>query len=116
MPLIKSAIKKAKQDLTRTERNRHFKTKMQTMYKNIQKFVSSWETAKATAFISEAFSSIDTACKKGLIHKNNAANKKSLLAKLTWWTPVVKKETAKKVVEKKAPAKKVAAKKAPVKK
>jgi ribosomal protein S20 len=40
MPLIKSAIKKAKQDVVKTDRNRHYKTKMQTMYKNIQKFVT----------------------------------------------------------------------------
>jgi len=40
MPLIKSAIKKAKQDVLKTERNRHFKTRMQTLYKNIQKFVT----------------------------------------------------------------------------
>jgi len=111
MPLIKSAIKKAKQDTKKTERNRHFKTKMQTMYKNIQKFVAAWEVEKATNFISEAYSDIDKAAKKNLIHKNNAANKKSLLAKLVWSTP-----TSTKAEAKKAPAKKPAVKKAPVKK
>lgn len=111
MPLIKSAIKKAKQDVVKTERNRHFKTRMQTFYKNIQKFVSDWETEKAASFISEAFSAIDIAAKKNIIHKNNAANKKSLLAKLVWSTPAATKKEVKK-----APAKKPAAKKAPVKK
>ena len=111
MPLIKSAIKKAKQDTVRTERNRHYKTQMQTMYKNIQKFVEAWEMDKATSFISEAYSVIDVACKKNIIHKNNAANKKSSLAKLVWSTPAAPKKEVKK-----APAKKPAAKKAPAKK
>lgn len=106
MPLIKSAIKKAKQDVLKTERNRHFKTRMQTLYKNIQKFVTAWEKDKAVNFISEAYSAIDIAAKKNIIHKNNAANKKSLLAKMVWSTPpstkkeAVKKEVIKKTVKK----------------
>lgn len=115
MPLIKSAIKKAKQDLVRTKRNRHYKTKMQTMYKNVQKFVAAWETDKAVSFISEAFSVIDVACKKGIIHKNNAANKKSLLARLVWSTPASNKKEVKKATPK-TTVKKPAAKKASTKK
>ena len=105
MPLIKSAIKKAKQDVIKTNRNRHYKTKMQTMYKNIQKFVSAWKIKEAANFISEAYSVIDTACKKNIIHKNNAANKKSLLAKLVWSTPAAPKpkSTTKKTTKKTAP-------------
>lgn len=116
MPLIKSAIKKAKQDVVRTERNRHYKTKMQTLYKNIQKFIWAWETEKATSFISEAYSVIDTAAKKNIIHKNNAANKKSSLAKLVWSTPATPKKEVEKAPAKKAAAKKPAAKKTTAKK
>ena len=120
MPLTKSAIKKAKQDILRTERNRHYKTKMQTMYKNIQKFVRAWEQDKALSFISEAYSAIDTACKKGIIHKNNAANKKSLLAKLVGSTPASSKKevkkTTSKTTEKKTSSKKTTTKKTAEKK
>lgn len=116
MPLIRSAIKKAKQDVLRTNRNRHFKTRMQTMYKNIKKFVEVWETEKAKWFISEAYSAIDTAAKKNIIHKNNAANKKSKLAKMVWATPATTKKEAKKASAKKPTVKKTATKKAPAKK
>ena len=87
MPLIKSAIKKVKQDQKRYERNMHFKHKMLTLYKNVQKYVKAWDLEKAKSFISEAYSAIDTAAKKHIIHKNNAARRKSKLAKLVWATP-----------------------------
>lgn len=115
MPLIKSAIKKAKQDVVKTERNRHFKTKMQTLYKNIKKFIDWWEKEKAENFISEAYSSIDVAAKKNIIHKNNAANKKSVLARMVWSTPAAAKKEVKKAPAKKA-APKAAAKKSATKK
>jgi len=116
MPIIKSAIKRAKQTVWKTERNKHFKTKMLTLCKNITKLVETWEKNKASEFISEAFSSIDTSCKRGLIHKNNANRKKSQLANLVWSTPASVKEKVKKPVAKKAPAKKAPVKKTVAKK
>lgn len=104
MPIIKSAIKRAKQTNVKTERNKHFRTRMLTLYKNIKKLVAWWEKEKAANFISEAFSSIDVASKKNIIHKNNAARKKSELAKIVWSTPTSKKK------ETKTTAKKTAAK------
>ena len=35
MPIIKSAIKRAKQNLRANIRNKHYKTKMLTMYKKL---------------------------------------------------------------------------------
>lgn len=107
MPIIKSAIKRQKQTFWKTERNKHFKTKMLTLYKNIVKLVSWWKKEEAATFINEAFSSIDTAQKRNLLHKNNAARKKSNLAKMVWSTPSAEKKEAPKKVEKKVVAKKV---------
>lgn len=117
MPIIKSAIKKVKQTKVKTERNRHFKSKMLTLFKNIKKFITSWSKDVAAWFASEAYSAIDTAAKKNIIHKNNAARKKSSIAKML----KDQKFTARKVTKtesksESAPKEKKVVKKAPAKK
>lgn len=127
MPIIKSAIKRVKQTKVKTERNRSFKSKMLTIFKNIHKFVISWDKVTAVSFASEAYSIIDTAAKKNIIKKNNAWRKKSSIAKLLkdspfparkinkWGKKAEAKVTAKPKAEAKAPAKKAPAKKAETK-
>ena len=127
MPIIKSAIKRAKQTIKRRERNVGIKRDI----KNATKEFIAAPTAKS---LSAAQSEIDTAVKKGLIKKNTAARRKSQLSKIAKNAGVklatAKKETAvkavapkavakpvvKKAVAKKAVAKPATAKKAPVKK
>lgn len=92
MPIIKSAIKRERQVKRKTEGNRHYKTKMQTFYKKIRAYVEAWDKDSALKFLSETFSIIDTASKKNVIHKNNAARKKSKLARLVSWQLVVNKK------------------------
>jgi ribosomal protein S20 len=119
MPIIKSAIKRAKQTIKRRERNVGIKRDI----KDATKAFMAKPTAKG---LSAAQSEIDTAVKKGLIKKNTAARRKSQLSAVAKKAGV-KLETAKKTVTKAAPkaavkpaAKKVvakpAAKKSPVKK
>ena len=114
MPIIKSAIKRAKQTLKRRERNISIKKDMKTAVKAF----SAEPSAKTLA---AAQSEIDTAVKKGLIKKNTAARRKSALSKIAKKAgvtleatkkPAAKPATAKKTATKKAPAKKPAAKKA----
>ena len=114
MPIIKSAIKRAKQTLKRRERNISIK-------KDIKTAVKAFSAEPSAKTLAAAQSEIDTAVKKGLIKKNTAARRKSALSKIAKKAgvtleaakkPAAKPATAKKTVAKKAPAKKPAAKKA----
>ena len=114
MPIIKSAIKRAKQTLKRRERNISIK-------KDIKTAVKAFSAEPSAKTLAAAQSEIDTAVKKGLIKKNTAARRKSALSKIAKKAgvtleaakkPATKPATAKKTAAKKAPAKKPAAKKA----
>ena len=109
MPIIKSAIKRAKQTLKRRERNISIK-------KDIKTAVKAFSAEPSAKTLAAAQSEIDTAVKKGLIKKNTAARRKSALSKIAKKAGVTleatKKPAAKKTAAKKAPAKKSAAKKA----
>jgi small subunit ribosomal protein S20 len=73
MPVIKSAIKKLRQDRKKTIVNNQIKSE----YKDAIKLAK--KSAKKD-LLQKAFSSIDTAVKKKIIHKNKAARLKSQLA------------------------------------
>lgn len=108
MPIIKSAIKRAKQTLKRRERNISIK-------KDIKTAVKAFSAEPSAKTLAAAQSEIDTAVKKGLIKKNTAARRKSALSKIAKKAGVTL-EATKKPATKPAAAKKTAAKKAPVKK
>lgn len=108
MPIIKSAIKRAKQTLKRRERNISIK-------KDIKTAVKAFSAEPSAKTLAAAQSEIDTAVKKGLIKKNTAARRKSALSKIAKKAGVTL-EAAKKPAAKPATAKKTAAKKAPTKK
>lgn len=108
MPIIKSAIKRAKQTLKRRERNIIIK-------KDIKTAVKAFSAEPSAKTLAAAQSEIDTAVKKGLIKKNTAARRKSALSKIAKKAGVTL-EAAKKPAAKPATAKKAAAKKAPAKK
>ena len=113
MPIIKSAIKRAKQTLKRRERNISIK-------KDIKTAVKAFSAEPSAKTLATAQSEIDTAVKKGLIKKNTAARRKSALSKIAKKAGVTleaskkpaAKPAAKKTAAKKAPAKKPVAKKA----
>lgn len=76
MPNIKSAKKKLRKDTKRTKRNAvHSKSIKKTM-KNMTR------DTKAKGTLEKAFSIIDRAVKKKVIHKNKAARLKSRASKL----------------------------------
>ena len=105
MPIIKSAIKRAKQTLKRRERNIGIK-------KDVKTAVKAFIAAPSAKTLAAAQSEIDTAIKKGLIKKNTAARRKSALSKIAKKAGVTL-ETAKKSATKTAPAKKPAVTKKP---
>lgn len=108
MPIIKSAIKRAKQTLKRRERNISIK-------KDIKTAVKAFSAEPSAKTLAAAQSEIDTAVKKGLIKKNTAARRKSALSKIAKKAGVTLEAATKKQAAKPA-AKKTAAKKAPAKK
>lgn len=108
MPIIKSAIKRAKQTLKRRERNISIK-------KDIKTAVKAFSAEPSAKTLAAAQSEIDTAVKKGLIKKNTAARRKSALSKIAKKAGVTLEAAAKKPAAKPA-AKKTVAKKAPSKK
>lgn len=95
MPVIKSAIKKARQDIKARQHNRGLRDAYKSAVKSVRKLAEAGETKKAQEALKEAYSKIDKAAKKNVIHKNNAARRKSRLATL------LKKEKPVKVEKKK---------------
>ena len=57
------------------------RNEMKTLFKNGLKLIKDGNAEEAAKFMPKVYSIIDTACKKDIIHKNNAARKKSRLAK-----------------------------------
>ncbi len=78
MPNIKSAIKKTKQDVGRTVRNNSYRSKVAGVLRSANTGV----TKKKEAFLESAYSSIDKAAKKNVIHKNKAARLKGRVSRL----------------------------------
>lgn len=74
MPKTKSAKKKLRQDKKRTQRNLAYKKAYKIAIKKAKK-------TQKEELIKEAYSKIDKAAKKGVIHKNKAARLKSRLVK-----------------------------------
>lgn len=81
MPITSSAKKAMRQAKARTERNKPFTTRLKTEIKKLETLVKT-DMEKAKAQLSTAYSVIDMAAKKHLIHKNTAARKKARMARL----------------------------------
>ena len=111
MPIIKSAIKRAKQTIKRRDRNVGIKRDIKTAVKEFM-------TKPSAKALSAAQSEIDTAVKKNLIKKNTAARRKSNLSKIAKDAGVklatTKAKPAAKPATKKAPATKSTAQRKPV--
>ena len=97
MPIIKSAIKRAKQAVVRRERNVATK-------KDVKSAAKAFHAEPSAKALSAAHSEIDTAVKKNVINKHTAARRKSQLSK------IAKEAGVKLEAAKKAPAKAATAK------
>lgn len=72
-----------RQSLKAQARNYKVRDELKKIMKDVLKLAKAGQIAEAEKLLPEAFSVIDTAMKKNIIHKNNAARKKSRLAKAT---------------------------------
>jgi small subunit ribosomal protein S20 len=77
----KSSIKRARQTIVRTERNRAAKSRIKTLRKNVHTAIASGDAAAVAAANASFSSVVDKAAKRNLIHSNKAANLKSKTAK-----------------------------------
>ena len=81
MANIRSAIKRNRQNKKRRLRNRYFRGQARTFVKKARTVIESGNRDQANKAIEEAISALDKAAGKGIIHKNNAARRKSRLMK-----------------------------------
>ena len=82
MPKIKSAIKRVDITERNRDRNRSWKSAVRTARNNVEEATAGTDTAASAEAMSEAFSIIDRAVSKGVLHKNTAARRKSRLVKM----------------------------------
>ena len=81
MANIKSQIKRNKQNEKRRLRNRLFSGRARTSVKRARLAIEAGEKESALEATKVAISALDKAAEKGIIHKNNAARRKSRLMK-----------------------------------
>ena len=81
MANIKSQIKRNKTNETARLRNKAVKSSVKTAIRKTRAAVEAGEAAKATELARDASRLLDKAVGKGVLHKNQAANKKSALAR-----------------------------------
>ena len=79
MPNIKSSQKDVISSKIAYEKNKANKSELKTNLKKFDAAVVAGDKAVAEAAYKAAVKSVDQACQKGLLHKNNAARKKSSL-------------------------------------
>ncbi len=77
----KSVLKRERQSLVRRVRNRVYKSKIHTSFLKLMEAVSAKNKENVDGLLSQYFSNVDKAVKKGLIKKNNGARKKSRIVK-----------------------------------
>ena len=79
MANTKSAKKRIRSNERKHERNTMYRSRVKTAIKKAEQSIFSGSPDEAT--IREAISTLDKAAGKGIIHKNNAARRKSRLMK-----------------------------------
>lgn len=82
MPNIKSAKKRVKVTEVKTLQNKIFKSAMKTSVKKYKAAVDAGNKDLAEKTYADAVAMVDRAVTKGILHKNNAARKKSQFTKL----------------------------------
>ena len=81
MANIKSQIKRNKQNEKAHERNKAVKTGLKSAVRKFREAAEGGDAAAAKKLAADAGRALDKAASKGVIHKNQAANRKSAIAK-----------------------------------
>src|SRR4051794_24362037 len=78
---IKSQLKRIGTNKKAHDRNKAVKSELRTHVRNVRLAVNAGDKDKAATALSVAVKKLDKAASKGVIHKNQAANRKSAIAK-----------------------------------
>ncbi|PZU39417.1 MAG: 30S ribosomal protein S20 [Microbacterium sp.] len=81
MANIKSQIKRNKTNEKAHERNKAVKSELRTAVRRTREAVAAGDKAAAETALGTATKKLDKAVSKGVIHSNQAANRKSAIAK-----------------------------------
>lgn len=81
MANIKSQIKRIKTNEKARQRNKSVKSSVKTAIRKFREAAEAGEKDKAIELLHDASRKLDKAASKGVIHANQAANKKSAMAK-----------------------------------
>ncbi|MEY4078767.1 MAG: hypothetical protein RIS80_536 [Actinomycetota bacterium] len=81
MANIKSQLKRIGTNQKAAERNKAVKSELKTAVRAVREASVAGDKAAATAALQVANKKLDKAVSKGVIHKNQAANRKSAIAK-----------------------------------
>ena len=81
MANIKSQIKRNRQNEKARMRNKSVKSSLKTVIRKLNEASTAGDTEAAAALLRAASRQLDKAVSKGVIHKNQAANRKSAIAK-----------------------------------
>ena len=81
MANIKSQIKRIKQNEKARQRNKAVKSELRTYVRKFREAADAGDVQEATVALRLASRKLDKAVSKGVIHKNQAANRKSAIAK-----------------------------------
>ncbi len=81
MANIKSQIKRNRQNEKRRLRNKAVKSSLKTAIRKFREAAEAGDVELAGVLLRDASKRLDKASSKGVIHKNQAANRKSAIAK-----------------------------------
>ena len=81
MANIKSQIKRNKQNEAARIRNKSVKSSLRTAVRQFREAADAGNADEAKTLAADAGKKLDKAASKGVIHKNQAANRKSAIAK-----------------------------------
>ncbi|MBI1740195.1 MAG: 30S ribosomal protein S20 [Candidatus Koribacter versatilis] len=76
-----SALKRARQTVKRTERNRASASRLRTALRSMRESLEKGDKAAAGQTYRETVSALDKAIQKGVLHENTASRYKSRLSK-----------------------------------
>ena len=81
MANIKSQIKRNKQNEKARQRNKAVKSSLRTSVRKFREAADGGNAGEAEVALRDACRQLDKAASKGVIHKNQAANRKSAIAR-----------------------------------
>lgn len=81
MPINMSALKRERQDKAKRLRNRILKSKIHTAFRKLSEAIPAKNKEEIEKKLRTYMSEVDKAVKKGILHKNTGARKKSRMMK-----------------------------------